>query len=103
LELAPVNSAKILLYHSPELMPLVQQYPVDLYLCGHTHGGQVRIPGYGAILTSSSTGKQYEMGPYTEQNTTLYISRGIGLEGLSAPRMRLFCRPEIILFTLSAT
>jgi predicted MPP superfamily phosphohydrolase len=102
LELTPINSAKILLYHSPELMPLVQQYPVDLYLCGHTHGGQVRIPGYGAILTSSITGKQYEMGAYTEQNTTLYISRGIGLEGLSAPRLRLFCPPEIILFTLSS-
>jgi hypothetical protein len=91
----------ILLYHSPELMPLVQQYPVDLYLCGHTHGGQVRFPFYGALITSSSLGKRYEMGPYVEQGTTLYISRGIGLEGLSAPRIRLLCPPEIILFTLS--
>jgi predicted MPP superfamily phosphohydrolase len=82
-------------------MPLVQQYPIDLYLCGHTHGGQIRLPFYGAILTSACTGKQYEMGPYLEQETLLYISRGIGLEGLSAPRMRLLCRPEIILFTLS--
>jgi len=99
-ELAPANSMRVLLYHSPELMPQVQQYPVGLYLCGHTHGGQVRVPGYGAILTSSALGKQYEMGPYVEQDTTLYISRGIGLEGLSAPRIRLFCPPEIILFTL---
>ncbi len=101
IKLAPPNSAKVLLYHSPELMPVVQQYPVDLYLCGHTHGGQVRLPFYGAILTSSALGKRYEMGRYTENNTTLYISRGIGLEGLSAPRMRLLCPPEIILFTLS--
>ncbi len=100
-KLAPANSMRVLLYHSPELMPLAQQYPLDLYLCGHTHGGQMRIPFYGALLTSSELGKQYEMGPYIEQNTTLYISRGIGLEGLSAPRMRLFCPPEIILFTLS--
>ena len=99
-ELAPADSMRVLLYHSPELMPQVQHYPVDLYLCGHTHGGQVRVPGYGAILTSSALGKQYEMGPYVENNTTLYISRGIGLEGLSAPRIRLFCPPEIILFTL---
>jgi hypothetical protein len=101
IKLAPANSAKMLLYHSPELMPVVQQHPVDLYLCGHTHGGQVRLPFYGAILTSSALGKRYEMGRYTENNTTLYISRGIGLEGLSAPRMRLLCPPEIILFTLS--
>jgi hypothetical protein len=52
-------------------------------------------------LTSSALGKRYEMGRYVEQETTLYISRGIGLEGLSAPRMRLLCPPEIILFTLS--
>jgi predicted MPP superfamily phosphohydrolase len=101
LQLIPPDSSRVLLYHSPELMPLAQQYPIDLYLCGHTHGGQIRVPWYGAILTSTVTGKRYEMGPYIEQNTTLYVSRGIGLEGLSAPRMRLFCRPEIILFTLS--
>lgn len=100
IELAPANSVRVLLYHSPELMPLVQKYPVDLYLCGHTHGGQIRMPFYGAVITSSKLGKRYEMGPYTEQNTTLYVSRGIGLEGLSAPRMRLLCPPEIILFTL---
>ena len=94
----PPKSACVLLYHSPELMPLVQHYPVDLYLCGHTHGGQFRAPQYGAILTSSITGKQYEMGRYDENGTTLYVSRGIGLEGLSAPRMRLLCRPEIILW-----
>ncbi|RME76611.1 MAG: hypothetical protein D6784_05440 [Chloroflexi bacterium] len=100
-DLAPADSARILLYHSPELMPLVQQYPVDLYLCGHTHGGQVRLPVFGALLTSSALGKRYEMGLYQEQGTTLYISRGVGLEGLSAPRLRLLCPPEIILWELS--
>lgn len=100
-KLIPEDSARVLLYHSPELMPIVQQHPVELYLCGHTHGGQVRLPWYGAILTSSALGKQYEMGRYVEQGTTLYISRGIGLEGLSAVRMRLLCPPEIIMFTLS--
>lgn len=99
-ELAPDDSLRVLLYHSPELMPLVQQYGIELYLCGHTHGGQFRVPGYGAILTSTVTGKRYEMGLYCENGTTLYISRGIGLEGLSAPRMRLLCPPEITLFSL---
>jgi predicted MPP superfamily phosphohydrolase len=101
IRLAPPDSMQILLFHSPELMPVVRDYPVDLYLCGHTHGGQARLPLYGAVLTSSALGKQYEMGPYVEQGTTLYISRGIGLEGLSAPRLRLLCPPEIILFMLS--
>ena len=97
----PVDVPRVLLYHSPELMPQVQQEAVALYLCGHTHGGQVRLPFYGAILTSSALGKRYEMGPYLEQETLLYISRGVGLEGMSAPRLRLLCQPEITLFTLS--
>ena len=99
-ELAPADAARVLLYHSPELMPAAQLYPLDLYLCGHTHGGQVRLPLYGALLTSSALGKRYEMGPYLENGTLLYISRGVGLEGLPAPRMRLLCPPEIILFTI---
>jgi hypothetical protein len=103
LSLTPDDAPRILLYHSPELMPHVQHFPVDLYLCGHTHGGQVRLPFYGAVVTSSALGKRYEMGPYRERGTTLYISRGIGLEGLGAPRMRLLCRPEIILFTVSGS
>lgn len=100
LAVTPADSARVLLYHSPELMPVARTLPLDLYLCGHTHGGQIRLPGYGAILTSSVTGKRYEAGRYDEQGTTLYVSRGIGLEGLSAPRMRLLCPPEIVLWEL---
>jgi predicted MPP superfamily phosphohydrolase len=90
----------ILLYHSPELMPLASQLRIALYLCGHTHGGQIRLPLYGALVTSSSLGKRYEMGLYRELHTHLYVSRGIGLEGLCAPRVRFLCPPEIILWRL---
>ena len=95
------SQTRVLLYHSPELMPHAKTKNIDLFLCGHTHGGQVRMPIYGAILTSACTGKQYEMGRYDEQGTTLYVSRGIGLEGMCAPRIRLFCPPEICLLYTS--
>lgn len=94
------GTTRLFLYHSPELMPVAPRYGIDLFLCGHTHGGQVRLPGYGALFTSSATGKRYEMGRYDEGGTTLYVSRGIGLEGLSMPRLRLFCPPEITLVTI---
>lgn len=100
LKLAPENTARVFLFHSPELMPEARQHDLDLYLCGHTHGGQVRVPGYGALFTSAATGKKYEMGRYDENGTTMYVSRGIGLEGFSMPRIRLFCPPEITLVTL---
>ncbi|MCS7261214.1 MAG: metallophosphoesterase [Anaerolineae bacterium] len=94
------GTLRILLYHSPELMPRASRLGIDLYLCGHTHGGQIRLPLYGALVTSSRLGKRYERGLYREGTTHLYVSRGVGLEGLCAPRIRFLCSPEIILWRL---
>jgi hypothetical protein len=91
----------ILLYHSPDLMPEAAQKRVDLYLAGHTHGGQLRLPLFGALFTSSDFWKRYEAGKYEEGSTTLYVSRGLGMEGLGAPRARFLAPPEIILWNLS--
>jgi len=52
------------------------------------------------VVTSSTLGKQYEMGHYIVAGTDVYVSRGIGLEGMGAPRLRLLCPPEITLCTL---
>jgi predicted MPP superfamily phosphohydrolase len=92
----------VLLYHSPDLMPEAVELGVDLYLCGHTHGGQVRLPLFGALITSSDFGKRYEMGRYREGGTTLYVSRGLGMEGLGAPRARFLAPPEVVLWTCLA-
>jgi predicted MPP superfamily phosphohydrolase len=92
----------LLLYHSPDLMPEAVELGVDLYLCGHTHGGQIRLPLIGALITSSDFWKRYEMGRYEEGRTTLYVSRGLGMEGLGAPRARFLAPPEIVLWTLGS-
>jgi uncharacterized protein len=97
---APPGGVHLLLYHSPELMPEARGYDLDLYLCGHTHGGQVRLPFIGPVVTSSQLGRRYVMGHYEEAGTHLYVSRGVGLEGLSAPRVRFLSPPEVTLFTL---
>lgn len=97
---APEQGPRIFIYHSPELMPEAVQYGFDLYLCGHTHGGQVRLPLIGPLLTSSQLGRRYVMGLYREGRTHLYVSRGVGLEGLSAPRVRFMAPPEMTLVTL---
>jgi hypothetical protein len=96
------DSFTVLLYHSPDLMPEAVELGVDLYLCGHTHGGQIRLPLFGALITSSDFWKRYEMGRYEENDTTLYVSRGLGMEGLGAPRARFLSPPEVIVWTLSA-
>ena len=99
---APAESVRILLHHTPDLMPDVAEMDVDLYLCGHTHGGQICLPLYGAVATSSRWGKRYEQGRYDESGTTLYVSRGLGLEGLGAPRARFLAPPEIVLWELTS-
>lgn len=97
---APNGAPQVLLYHSPELMPQASEHGIDLYLCGHTHGGQVRLPLLGPVLTSSQLGRRYVMGLYRNGRTHLYVSRGVGLEGLSAPRVRLLAPPEVTLVTI---
>jgi predicted MPP superfamily phosphohydrolase len=97
---APNHAPQLLIYHSPEMMPQAAAQGIDLYLCGHTHGGQVRLPVIGPILTSSQLGRRYVMGHYRLGRTHLYVSRGIGLEGLSAPRVRFLSPPEMTLVML---
>jgi predicted MPP superfamily phosphohydrolase len=98
----PGDAFTLLLYHSPDLMPVAAEIGIDLYLCGHTHGGQIRLPLFGAVITSSDFWKRYEMGRYEEGSTTLYVSRGLGMEGKGAPRARFLAPPEIVLWTLSS-
>jgi uncharacterized protein len=92
----PEQIFTVLAYHTPELVPEAAAGGADLYLAGHTHGGQIRVPFYGALLTATDVGKRYEMGRYDVHGLTLYVSRGIGMEGRGAPRARFLCPPEIV-------
>ncbi|MBC7251115.1 MAG: metallophosphoesterase family protein [Anaerolineae bacterium] len=100
LRTCPEAEFTLLLYHSPDIMPDAAARGVDLVLAGHTHGGQIRLPLYGAVFTSSVYGKRYEMGRYQQGETVMYVSRGLGMEGLSAPRVRFLSPPEVVLVVL---
>jgi predicted MPP superfamily phosphohydrolase len=93
----------LLLYHTPDLAPEAAEAGVDLLLSGHTHGGQVRLPIYGALYAGSLYGKRYEMGRRQEGTLTLYVTRGIGLEGKGAPRVRFLTPPEVVLWEIEGT
>jgi predicted MPP superfamily phosphohydrolase len=98
---APAGGIKLLLAHSPDIAPEAADAGFDLYLCGHTHGGQIRLPLIGALASSSQLGKRFIMGRYAVKQMILYTSRGIGMEGLGAPRARLLCPPEVILWEIA--
>ncbi|HZU29994.1 MAG TPA: metallophosphoesterase, partial [Candidatus Angelobacter sp.] len=90
----PANEFSIFLFHFPDEVELVAPSRVDLYLAGHTHGGQIALPFYGALMTLSKYDKKYESGLHRIGSAWLYVNRGIGLEG-HPPRARFFARPEI--------
>src|ERR1044072_4977734 len=98
---APPEAFKVFLYHYPDLIQEVAERKVDLYCAGHTHGGQVALPLYGALITFSKYGKKYESGLYREGETWLYVNRGVGLEGGNAPRVRFGARPEVTVIEVS--
>lgn len=95
------NRLHILLYHTPDMAPLVCHSGVDLQLSGHTHGGQVRLPFIGALYTASLYKKAFESGRYAIGEMTLYVTRGLGMEGGIAPRVRFLCRPELIVWGIA--
>jgi hypothetical protein len=88
----------ILLAHYPSSVLWARYISVDLVLSGHTHGGQIRVPGIGAIHTSSATGRRFCSGIHRVDGSLLYVGRGIGFSGMF--RTRIFCRPELPIITL---
>jgi uncharacterized protein len=90
----------VFLYHFPAEILTASKFPIDLMVAGHTHGGQVCLPFYGAIVTHSKTSKRYESGLYRLDDTWLYVNRGIGMDGGLSPRVRFLARPELTIIDI---
>jgi uncharacterized protein len=101
LDAIPPGAITILLFHTPDLVEALDPGKVDLYCAGHTHGGQVALPFFGALITFSKFGKKYESGLYHVGDTMLYVNRGIGMEGGPVPRVRFCARPEVAAIDLA--
>ena len=92
----------VVLYHYPSGFPALWDTGADLMLAGHTHGGQVALPFYGALITLDRFDKRYEGGLYEEHGKWLCVSRGIGCEP-SVPEVRFWCPPEVVVIDLIGT
>jgi predicted MPP superfamily phosphohydrolase len=92
----PAEEAVVLMAHEPDYADYVADYPVDLQLSGHTHGGQVRIP-FAPPLYLPEMARKYIWGVFKIQGLTLYTSAGIGTVDLP---VRWNCPPEVTLITV---
>ena len=86
----------VLLAHRPELLAKYAQFPFDLVVSGHAHGGQVRIPGVVNGLYAPNQGwfPKLAGGAYAQDGTTLIVSRGLAVR---TRLPRIFNRPEVVL------
>jgi uncharacterized protein len=88
---------RILLSHSPDQIGWARRFRFDLVLAGHTHGGQVRLPGVGPVLAPSRYGTRYASGLFYEHPTWMHVSRGVA----GAHPLRIGCRPEVTRLVLT--
>lgn len=94
------DSFTLLLSHRPELFEIYVNNEVDLVLSGHAHGGQFRLPFVGGLVApNQGLFPKYDAGLYTEENTNMIVSRGIGNSILP---FRFNNRPEVILIELQS-
>jgi predicted MPP superfamily phosphohydrolase len=102
---SPGDEVRILMSHRPRIVSeLPERSRCDLVVSGHTHGGQVALPLIGPPLTLSPLPRHVAAGGLHEvAGNALYISRGLGLERLQAPRIRFGAPPEVTLLTLGTT
>lgn len=87
----------VLLVHSPEIIEEAEAYGIDLYLCGHTHGGQVCLPGGLPIIGNARCQRNMLSGRWSHGNMQGYTHRGTGSSGLP---VRINCPPEIAIHCL---
>ena len=87
----------IILGHRPDYSIGLREAGSDVVmLAGHTHGGQVRVPGFGPLVTFSQVPREQARGVSTlPGGAHLVVSAGVGLERSTAPRLRFFCPPEV--------
>jgi predicted MPP superfamily phosphohydrolase len=96
----------ILLAHAPDEVLRLDSSDsgVDLVIAGHTHGGQVQIPGIGPLITFSRVPNRVAGGGLHEcSGNQIYVSRGVGWERGHAPRVRFWCRPEVSVLTIKGS
>ena len=86
------DALRLALAHEPSLVEEIAAHETDAAFSGHTHGGQIRIPGIGALVTRSKLHPRHASGAFRVGKTAFHLNNGLGT-GRFTP-FRLFCRPE---------
>ena len=90
----------VVMGHGPDFA--LGRVEADLLVAGHTHGGQVQLPLIGPLMTLSEVPRRWAAGGLVElpRGRRLVVSRGLGMERGTAPRLRFLCQPELVVIDL---
>lgn len=94
------GKVNILLTHTVDVFLDIENEEIDLSFSGHSHGGQIRLPWYGAVITHTMIGREFASGIVSHKGAVCSISRGLGSSRYL--RLRFLCRPEAILLTVDS-
>jgi uncharacterized protein len=91
------NPFKILLSHTPDVFKEADSQGFDIFLAGHTHGGQICLPGRIPVITETNAPRKMVYGKWRYNNMIGYTTSGLGCSGIPA---RFFCPPEVVIIEL---
>ena len=91
------NEFNVVLSHTPDNVYRLAEQGASLVLSGHTHGGQIRFPGFGSVVVPSRFGRLFDEGHFRVAGADLFVSAGVGADD---PALRIYCQPEILVIDM---
>ena len=91
------NDLSLVLTHTPDNIYDLSAQGASVVFAGHTHGGQGRVPGLGAVIVPSRYGRRFDEGHFRVGATNLFVSAGLGAYH---PPLRIYCRPDVLVIDL---
>jgi len=88
----------LVISHTPDNIYRLAEQGASLVFAGHTHGGQIRVPGFGSIVVPSRFGRLFDEGHFQVAGAELFVSPGVGA---GMPPLRIYCQPEILVVDIT--
>jgi predicted MPP superfamily phosphohydrolase len=96
-ELDPAE-LNLVLSHTPDNVYRLAEQGASIVFSGHTHGGQIRVPGFGSVVVPSRFGRQFDEGHFRVARTDLFVTAGVGAD---MPPLRIYCPAEILVIDIT--